>query len=150
LRSYLDIGTIIRVLTKISDFLGWCKSQQFIHRRQYDGIMIILNGCLQSARKAGQQKTVERLEEEAQNQPAPTTTTLRQSFRRNPIHFLYEMGCQLMVLLTVKNACRVSVLRNLRLIDVDRAERHDENGKTRYTISVSRHKTSSGKVTFLV
>jgi hypothetical protein len=59
--------------------------------------MEIVNGCQQSARKAGQQKTVERLVEEAQNLPAPTVPAafekseyvraLRVKFRRNPIHF---------------------------------------------------------------
>ena len=61
LRSYLDCGTVVRIHTKISDFLTWLNSKRYLSSRQYDELMQYVMGCIQSARKAECQRTVERL-----------------------------------------------------------------------------------------
>ena len=159
LRSYLDIGTVIRIHTKLSDFLTWAKRRGFIRARPNEKVIEYVKGCLQSARKAGAQRAVKRLDEESRNLPpasAPAdfatsqyVVALRARFRVHPMQYLYDMGCALMVLLTFFNGSRVPVLGNLRLIDVDRARKEDDGDN--YVISVSRHKTSAtGRVAFLV
>jgi hypothetical protein len=152
LRSYLEFGTVVRIHTKIADFLTWAKNRGFIRRRQYDRVLLYLKGCRQSAKKAGERRVVEKLEEESRNLPPVSVVydfrksmyvyAVRVKFREQPKLFMYDMACVLLVSCCLNNGSTVSVLSNVRLIDVDQATKFEESGVYHIHVPAPKCKTS--------
>lgn len=157
LHQHYEAGTVSRILQTLLDFWKWCTTRGWISWLHSQQVEEYIQGCLRATRKDVRNRNTERRVDEDQALPRPQVleqfkestyvAEVKSLFLKNPLVYMYEMACCLLVLCSFYNAPRASVLKNIRLKDIDHATTEDDE---LYTITIGKHKTShTGKAAFV-